>query len=406
MNLSRPVVLAFAALAPFGWLLFWAVFHTVPGQDWVVFHTAAALFRAHDLATLADPRAFTDAMNRTHAAWFPKPISVLHPWVYPPVTMVLALAFGWLPYMASLLAFLGVTIGAMLAALWTWQARLRDKGALLGLVLLCPATAFAIGAGQLSFLIAAAVMAGLRLLDSRPFVAGACFSLLCLKPQFVPLIPVALLAGRHWRAVAGGLAGGAALVAASTAITGAGEWFRWIDLASGRNPLLGRLIDVVRVYDQSVHTCLRTLGFSDGVAGIGQMAAIGAAAVCIAVAFARRTEARHRAIILLLGLVAGAPHVGDYDYLLVAIAAMLILLDAAPRMRWEIALAAACWLAPAFNPPALIAALHVPVLTAISALTNFLPLCLLLSETFGRFQPAGAPATASSARTALSGSSS
>jgi hypothetical protein len=154
------------------------------------------------------------------------------------------------------------------------------------------------------------------------------------------------------------------------------------------------------------------LGFSDGIAGLGQMAAFGAAAACIAVTFAqqqqqrRRPDRRRRAIVLLLALVVGAPHVGDYDFVLVAIAVMLVLLDQAPRPSWVIALAALCWLTSMFNPPALIAVLHLPVLTAISALSNFLPLCLLLSETLMRRQPAPALATASSARTALSGSSS
>ena len=114
MTSRRLAVLACACLAPFGWLLFWAVFHEVPGQDWVVFHTAAARLYAHDLAMLADPRAFTDELNRSHAAWFVHPISVLHPFIYPPVTLLLAAAFGWLPYLWSLIAFLAVTLGLAL----------------------------------------------------------------------------------------------------------------------------------------------------------------------------------------------------------------------------------------------------------------------------------------------------
>ncbi len=383
MIAHRLVCVAFIALAPFGWFLFWAVFHNVPGQDWVVFHTAAALFRAHDFATLADPRAFTDAMNRTHAAWFPQPISVLHPWVYPPVTLMLALAFGWLPYLVSLYAFLGLSIAAMAASLWRWQASARARMELIGFVLLCPATAFAIGAGQLSFLIAAAVMTGMGLLETRPFLAGAVFSLLCFKPQFVPLIPVALLAGRHVRAVAGGFAGGVALVAASAAVAGVQAWIDWVKLATGANPVLGKLIEVVRVYDQSVHTCLRILGFGDSVAGAGQIIAISLAAGCIVAAFARRSmPLRQRTIILLLALVAGAPHVGDYDHVLLAIAVMLILLGRRRLVRGEAGLAAAVWLAPMFNPPAMIEVLGSRALTDASALTCFLPIALMAVETF------------------------
>ncbi len=384
MIAHRRIFLAFVALAPFGWFVFWALFHTVPGQDWVVFHTAAALFRAHDFTTLADPRAFTDALNRTHVAWFAKPISVLHPFVYPPVTLMLALAFGWLPYLVSLYTFLGLTIAAMAASLWRWQDAWQGRLMLIGFVLLCPATAYCIGAGQLSFLIAAAVMAGMSLLDTRPFLAGAVLSLLCLKPQFVPLIPVALLAGRHFRAMAGGLAGGLALVAASAAVAGVQAWIDWVRLATGANPQLGKLIDVVRVYDQSVHTCLRILGFNETCAGVGQIMAIAFAAGCIGLAFARRprTSLRQRTLILLLGLVSGAPHIGDYDHVLLAIAVMLILLGQRRLLRGEAGLAAAVWLAPMFNPPALVAVAGSRVLTDVSALTCFLPIALMAIETF------------------------
>jgi ABC-type phosphate transport system auxiliary subunit len=47
-------------------------------------------------------------------------------------------------------------------------------------------------------------------------------------------------------------------------------------------------------------------------------------------------------------------------------------------------LAAAVWLATMFNPPALIAVLGMPVLTALSALTGFLPAALMLAETARR----------------------
>ncbi len=370
----RRASLLCACLAPLGWALFWAVFHTVPGQDWIVFHTAAARFFAGDLAMLSDPRAFTDEMNRSHAAIFTHPITVLHPFIYPPVTLMLAVAFCWLPYIASLVAFLAATGALLAAALWRWETDARRRAWLIAGVFACPATAYTIGSGQLSFLVAASVLAGMAWLDTRPFLAGLAFSLLCLKPQFVPLIPVALLAGRHWRAIAGGFAGGIGLVLASTAMTGVGAWIAWVRLATGQNPLLGRMIDVVRVYDQSVHTCLRLLGLSETAAGAGQIAASLLSAACIWIVFARRPVAplRQRLVVLLCALVFGAPHVGDYDHMLLAVAAVLTMLE-----RRHVWLAAFVWLAPAFNPPALIAVLGVPALVWASALTPVLPMILM-----------------------------
>jgi hypothetical protein len=357
------------------------VFHAVPGQDWVVFHTAAARFFAGDMAMLADPRAFTNEMNRSHLAWFAHPITVLHPWVYPPVTLMLALGFGRLSYLVSLFAFLGATLAAMLAALWPWQDRAADRALLICFVLICPATAYIIGSGQLSFLIAAAVLTGMALLDERPILAGATFSLLCLKPQFVPLIPVALLAGRHWRAMAGALAGGLGLVLASVLAIGIPAWIAWIRLATGANPLLGRMIDVVRKYDQSVHTCLVTLGAGEAAAGFGQIVATVLSALCLWIAFARPYTQRRRLIVLLCALVFGAPHVGDYDEIMPAIAAVLTLIDGRTRVlhRGEAALAGGVWLATMFTPPALMAALGIPVLTGLSALTPLLVAGLMLT---------------------------
>ncbi len=351
--------------------MFWAVFHTVPGQDWVVFHTAAARLFAGDLALLSDPAGFTAELNRSHAAIFPHPIG-LHPFIYPPVTLLLAAAFGWLPYIASLLAFLGTTAALLVAALWRWETGTRRAWLVAG-VFACPATAFTLGAGQLSFLVAAIVLAGMAWLDTRPFLAGVVLSLLCLKPQFVPLIPVALLAGRHWRAIAGGFAGGIALVLASLAVTGTGAWVAWLRFALGQDPLLGRMIDAVRLYDQSVHTCLRVLGFGDGAAGAGQLAAMALSAACVWLVFARHAPARQRLVILLCALVFGSPHVGDYDHVLLAVAAVLTMLEG--RLVW---LAAAVWLAPMLNPPALIAVLGVPALVWVSALTPVLPFGLMV----------------------------
>jgi hypothetical protein len=54
---------------------------------------------------------------------------------------------------------------------------------------------------------------GFTLLDRRPLIAGLLFGLLIIKPQLAVLIPVALLAGGHWRAIAGAALSATALLA-------------------------------------------------------------------------------------------------------------------------------------------------------------------------------------------------
>ncbi len=365
----RRIVLLLACAAPFGWAMFWAVFHNVPGQDWVVFHTAAGLARARDWRTLADPQAFTDLLNWTHRAWLGAPLK-FHPWVYPPVTLVLAAAFGWMSYPWSLAVFLGTSLAALLAALWPWRAEPRERALLIILVLVCPATAFNLGAGQLGFLVAALVTGGVFLLPAQPELAGVLLGLLCLKPQFAPLVPVALLAGRHFRAMAGAAFSAAWLIAMSLALFGTRVWTDWLHLATGANPMRGGLVDAVRIYDQSIHTCLRILGTGELSAGIGQVVALAISAICVWQAFAQPSAPWRRLVVLLCAMIFAAPHVGGYDHVLVAVAAALVLLERPSRP--STLLAAGAWLATMFNPPALIAVLGMPVLTALSALTPLL----------------------------------
>ena len=381
MQRRAPIFLLFAVVGPIGWLMFWAVFHLAPGQDWVVFPTAAALVRAHDFATLADPRAFTDVLNRTHTAWFAKPISQLHPWVYPPPALLLALAFGWMPYLVSLVVFLGITGAAMIAALWQWQDDTRGRLLLIGFVLLCPATAYQIGAGQLSFLVAAILLAAMALFDRRPFWAGALLGLLCLKPQLGLMLPVALLAARQFRAIAGAAASSAILAWLSLALLGPTPWRDWIHFASGTSPWFAPLLQQMRVYDQSMHATLHMLGASEPVAGIGQIMATLCAAICVWLVFARGGSRRQRLVVLLCAIIVAAPHVSGYDHVLLAIACLLVLLGDRPLRRGEASLAAAVWIATVLNPPALIAVMGLPALTFVSALTGFLPAALLLTET-------------------------
>lgn len=80
------------------------------------------------------------------------------------------------------------------------------------------------GKGQNSFLTAALFGAGTLWTDRRPILAGLCFGALCYKPHFGLLVPVALLAGCHWRAL--GAAFGTAAVLCAFLLTVFG-WETW-----------------------------------------------------------------------------------------------------------------------------------------------------------------------------------
>ncbi len=168
----------------------------------MVFHTAGRLAAAGDYATLADGRRFTDLLTNTHRGWL-KGTIVLHPWVYPPTMLPIAMAVGALPFGLAYAAVVTGSLLLLLVCVWRcWPAGSRRDLAI-ALLLLSPGTGWCIGAGQVSFAVAGIMLAGLTLLRRREFAAGLVLSLLTLKPQFAVLVPIALLAGRQRNAFIG-----------------------------------------------------------------------------------------------------------------------------------------------------------------------------------------------------------
>ena len=130
---------------------------------------------------------------------------------YPPIALVLTLPFALLPYVPALGVWLAGGWYAFFRAL-----RLATPNALL-LALAAPAVFVNTYCGQNGVWSAALLGGGLCLLPRRPVIAGVLFGLQAYKPHLGLMIPVALLAGRQWRAfVAAGRNGrGAAALQAS-----------------------------------------------------------------------------------------------------------------------------------------------------------------------------------------------
>ena len=84
------------------------------------------------------------------------------------------------------------------------------NGRTLLLALATPAVFVNAVGGQNGTWTAALFGGGLGLLDRRPIIAGSLLGLLIYKPQLGILIPIALLAGRRWQALAAAAATGAA----------------------------------------------------------------------------------------------------------------------------------------------------------------------------------------------------
>ena len=148
----------------------------------------------------------------------------LMPFPYPPPFALIVAPFGALPSGAAFSAWVAATIALYLAAARRWMSPL--------LALAQPSVLVNGFIGQAAFLTSAIFMAGTRLLATRPMLGGALLGALVIKPQLGLLLPLALVAGRQWRAFAGAALSSVALLLAPLPVVGLAGYSAFLKLAS------------------------------------------------------------------------------------------------------------------------------------------------------------------------------
>ena len=230
------------------------------------------------------------------------------PFGYPPPFLLLLLPFGMAPFPIAFANWIAIT-----AALYILAAR-RLIDVRFSLAQAAAAANFIIG--QNGFLTAAIFIRGTALLATRPFLAGTILGLLSFKPQLALLLPVALLAGREWRAVSGGILCAFALAAAGLLLFGATSYQGFFAML----PQFSRWLSAGRWrWDElaSVYALLRFFGVLPAAAlAIHFVVALGAAAIT---GYAWATKSERRAAILAASTLLVSPYLFTYDGLLLTI---------------------------------------------------------------------------------------
>jgi alpha-1,2-mannosyltransferase len=343
------------------------------GQDWMVFYTAARAYFDAELSTLLDPSQFMITLNDHFETWLVKPPLSLHPWVYPPHFLILFLPFGVLPPMLSYVSFMLLTFLCLILALqlkqgrpWVWIASIA----------LSPAAGFAVSVGQNSFLITALLVGGYAFMGARPVLAGFLFGALSVKPQFCLMAPVALVAASNWRVTFSALATGAILCLVSLAMFGPALWFAWLAMFTGQSDFFDHWSEAGRLNGMSVYACAIVAGASQATARLAQIFAVLFAAGNVIVAFRRKMSPDLRLAVLLTCTFLAAPHVSNYDAVLLTVAATLVFKQsfAGGLPIWYIPLAGLVWLCPVINPPmAFQVGIYSPVLIGLFLMALVVP---------------------------------
>jgi Glycosyltransferase family 87 len=272
-------------------------------MDFVSYWAAARL------ADAGDPAGAYDVAVHRAVELGAIPLAGALPFAYPPCFLIVLAPFGLLSYPAAAAAWVLLGFAAYGAALRRWAP------AMLWLALSFPPLLVNVVTGQAGMLTAAPFVGGMALLPKRPFAAGLLLGLLVVKPQLGLVLPLALLAGREWRAMAGAAAAALGLVLLSLLLFGWAPWQAWLDNAGLFAAIASEgLAGWHRM--ASVYGALRLAGLGPAPAWIGHGAVALAAAAAAGWIWFRRDDAGVRAAALAAATALASPYLFVYDTLI------------------------------------------------------------------------------------------
>jgi alpha-1,2-mannosyltransferase len=163
-----------------------------PECDFSQFWPAGLLARNAHYLTLYDPSAFWSAQQKLFFVGVGRA-----DWLYPPPMLLPTMLVSYFPFET---AFFVWSLAQALAAVWLLRwARL--PWAVIIITFISPAALWNFELGQTGLFVNCCFLAGLLMSSRAEWRAGMAIGLLVFKPQAGMLAPVALLAGRHMRAV-------------------------------------------------------------------------------------------------------------------------------------------------------------------------------------------------------------
>ena len=324
--IEQILLLVFVALWQHG--VFTALSKTT-SSDFVSFYAAGKLALAGTPALAYDQAAHHLAQQATTG-----PDTPYQFFFYPPVFLMLCAGLAELPYPAAFALFELVTIVLFVMAM---RRVLQETGSAWIIPLLAfPPVFWTIGLGQNAFL-TAALFAGFTLfMDRRPTLSGILLGLLCYKPHFGLLAPVALVAGQRWRVVITATATVLGLVLLSVALFGWNTWSAYLYAFAHSNATYGTgLIDYAGIV--TPFGAARLMGFAVGPAYVSQALVAALMALLIALIWRRVRSLPLRAASLLAATLLAVPLVLLYDELLVLVAVGWLVREARQTgfLPWE-----------------------------------------------------------------------
>jgi alpha-1,2-mannosyltransferase len=295
------------------WIVQLIAGHQVMGGDFRYYWATASLVRAGHASNAYDFQKFQEFLQSTIGSPFPVA------WFYPPTFLLVLFPLSFLPYPVAFVVWIATTLGALCFVVY----RIVPHRPTVWLLLSFPAVFLNIDYGQNGFLSAALLGGGLVLLSRSPVLAGVLFGLLTFKPHLVVLVPIALLAGRQWRALFSLLLTFLAIVILTSVVFGPHIWIEFIESLTVAGRIIGggyqgQLQSWGKMV--SIYSALRLIGSGPFPAwSIQALAMICCCAIVAWVWYREATSFQMRASVLVLGTLLFSPHVFEYDLTLLSL---------------------------------------------------------------------------------------
>jgi alpha-1,2-mannosyltransferase len=306
------------------------------GTDFTNFWSAGRLAVEGKAAAAYDWASHHAVQWRTHGT------DGYFPWNYPPVLFLVMAPLATLPYLAALCVWQGATLLGALAAAWSILPLRRT----ILLALAFPATLVCLGHGQTGFLTATLFAGAIVALPRREALAGVLFGLIAYKPHLGLLVPFALAAGGHWRAIAAAAATVATAIAITLLLWGFPVWQAFFAAL----PVTGAAVFEANNFAwlQSAFAAVRLWGGSVALAyGVQAAVSIGVLVVTVWV-WRSAVPMRLKGAVLLTASLMATPYVVDYDLVVLGMAVAFVAAHGLERgfMPWEKTVLAGAWAVP------------------------------------------------------------
>ncbi len=279
--------------------------------DFVSFYAAGTLVNAGTPELIYDQAAHNAAEQQVAG-----PDTSYNFFYYPPIFPLLCAVLAYLPYVAAFVLFQAVGLGLYVLSLGRILGE-RQWSALMPVVAF-PAVLWNLALGQTAFVTAALFAGGTLLIDRRPWLAGLLFGAICYKPHFGLLIPLALAAGRRYRAFAVATITVFCLAFLSIVLLGRATWAAFLDALAGAIPVYASSVQLFGYV--TPFGAVRVMGGTASLAlSIQACAEIALAALVVAI-WRRRHSLPVRAAVLCAASLVAAPTAMWYDALLAGVA--------------------------------------------------------------------------------------